>query len=138
MRLLRREEKEVIFSQVKALNQARKVLRDWLGDGGQPVPLAEAQARADICAGCPHNCSDQWLWSKSTAFMIARQLQLRSMMSIKIEHEEKLHICDVCGCQIRLKIHAPFKHIYRHTPDSQFEKYPDFCWQKIELRKIKP
>lgn len=122
---------------VRQANQGRKILHDWLGESGQPVPPAEAQARANICLQCPYNYQGSWVWNLATSIAIARQMQLREIMKLKLEGEEKLNICEKCGCKLKLKVHTPFHHLYRHTSDEQFAKFPLECWQRIEFEKIK-
>lgn len=122
---------------IKEIRQGGRILKDWLGDGGQPVPVSQAQARADICAKCPHNYKGHWLWSMATSLAIRAQMDLRRVMAISLRDEDELHICEICGCQLKLKVHVPFAHIYRHTADEMFTKYPDFCWQKQDLKQLK-
>lgn len=125
-----------MIRRIQQANQGRKILHDWFGAGGQPVPLEQAQARADICLNCPHNWQGHWEWRKLVAIAIAHQEKLRTTMGIHLNGEEKLEICEVCGCKLRLKVHVPFTHIYRHTSDAQFAKYPPFCWQTKELTQL--
>jgi len=118
-------------------NQGRKILHDWLGENGVPVPLEEAQSRANVCIRCPHNYKGSWLWNMATSIAIGSQMRLREVMDIHLENESELEVCDLCGCKLKLKVHTPFKHIYQHTSDQMFERYPQFCWQKIEYNQIK-
>jgi hypothetical protein len=138
MRIMRRQEKAMIH-QAKTFN---KIRHEWLGEGGEAVPIEQAQARADICTGrlsgkpCPNNYQGSWLYNVVTAIVINSQLELRRAMSINVEGEESLKVCEVCGCRLQLKVHVPFRHIYRHTTPEQLSKYPDFCWQQKELKQI--
>ncbi len=122
---------------IRRIQQGRKILRDWLGDGGQPVPLDQAQARANTCLGCPHNYKGSWVWNMATSLAIASQMRMRQIMAISLFGEANLAVCDICGCQLKLKVHVPFHHIYRHTPDEMFAKYPAHCWQKHEFNQLK-
>lgn len=125
-----------IVLKTKLVQQGRKILRDWLGEGGVTVPFDQAQARANICINCPHNYKGEWLWRVSVRGAVMAQMKLRAIMGIELFNEQNLHICKICGCMLKLKVHTPFKHLYAHTPDEMFSKYPDFCWQKIELNQI--
>ena len=125
------------MSYARQIAQAHKILTDWVGEGGKPVPIEEAQARANVCLQCPHNWQGSWDWRLLVAMAIAAQEQLRETMAIHLDSEEKLNICEVCGCKLRLKVHVPFSHLYAHTSEEQFAKYPPFCWQKTEYTKLK-
>lgn len=122
---------------LQRINTARKIRRDWLGEGGVPVPLEQAQARADICRTCPQNYRGLWLWSTATALAIAHQMRELDKLDRHVKGEAELNVCEPCGCQLKLKVHVPFHHLYRHTNDETFAKYPDFCWQRKELEKMK-
>jgi hypothetical protein len=126
-----------MIKQLLQLNQGRKTLHDWLGAGGIPVPLPEAQARADICLKCPFNYKGNWLWKVAVSMAISAQMMLRQAMNLRLEGEESLGVCELCGCMLKLKTHVPFRHIYRFTSDQQFTKYPDFCWQQKEYQQVK-
>lgn len=128
--------REKSVNPIARLNQGRKILHDWLGAGGVPVPIDNAQIRANTCVDCKYNYKGSWLWNISTSLAIAAQTELKETMKIRIEQESKLGVCEVCGCKLKLKIHVPFQHIYRHTSDEQFAKYPDWCWQKQELKTV--
>lgn len=119
------------------IDEARKIRRDWLGEGGVPVPLAQAQTRAEICKTCPHNYRGAWLWNMATSIAIAHQMSELDKLDRHVTGEADLCVCEVCGCQLKLKVHVPFHHIYRHTNDETFSKYPDFCWQQQELKEMK-
>jgi len=125
-----------MIESIQQANVGRKVLRDWLGEGGEPVPLPQAQARAAICLKCPHNFRGSWLWSMATAKAIDVQMGQKAELLLTVDGEEDLKICDKCGCQLKLKVHVPFVHIYRYLADEALTKYPDSCWQKQELHAM--
>lgn len=114
------------------INTARKILTDWLGEGGTPVLISHAQARANVCLECPHNYKGRWLYSVAVITAIKSQSKLRETLKIHVDGESDLHICDLCGCYLKLKVHVPFHHIHAHTSDEQFAKFPEWCWQKTE------
>lgn len=113
-----------------------KILAEWLGDGGKPVPIEQAQARANVCLRCPRNYKGSWAYSMATQIAINAQMTLRRTMGIKLENEDQLRICELCGCQMRLKVHVPFRHIYAHTTLEQFAKLPKECWQLTEKDQL--
>lgn len=117
---------------IHQIQNARRILSDWLGDGGQPVPLEHAQQRANVCLRCPHNYPGPWLWSLAARIAIQSQMTLRRTMQIHLNGEENLKTCELCGCVLPLKVHVPFEHIQRHTTYEEFMKFPSFCWERQE------
>lgn len=105
----------------------------WLGAGGEPVNLDVAKRRAEVCFKCPNNQEKPIysLFAGAVAMMVLRQLKLKREMGMRVPNEECLHICDACGCVLRLKIHAPLKFILENTDTKTL---PDFCWIKAEQR----
>lgn len=108
-------------------------LLDWLGDGGKPVTLALAQSRAWVCETCPENRAPRWweLAKDPVADCIRSSLEVKNGMSMAVANEEKLSMCRVCGCCIRLKVWTPLRHIIDHTPDTG--KFPEHCWIRTEV-----
>jgi len=48
-----------------------------------------------------------------------------------VANEDKLNMCRVCGCCIRLKVWTPLHHIIENTPDTG--KFPEHCWIRTEV-----
>lgn len=118
-----------IGQQIRRANTGRKILRDWKIDGYAPVPLEQAQARANVCLTCPLNEPDEnWLWDKAKVFYISRSLNLRRIHKIHLAGEDKLNTCAACGCVLRIKVHSPLCHILKHTPKKEHARYPAHCW----------
>lgn len=107
----------------------------WLGDGGQPVTPELAQARANVCLKCPKNKKMGFYEgvAKPVAHLLRRQIELKSQMLLSVEGEDKLHVCDVCGCILKLKIHCPIKYIEETTPDEDIPKFDPMCWIPKEI-----
>lgn len=125
------------MNRLQQLVQGKRVLHDWLGEGGIPVPINVAQARADVCNdNCPKNYHGSWLWNIATSMAIASQMKLRRIMGLKLNGEKTLDVCEVCGCVLKLKVHVPFEHIYRHMSLEQFSSFPPNCWMLKELEKL--
>lgn len=121
---------------VKALAGGGMILSDWLGEGGVPVPVQQAQARANVCLSCPHNTKGGFLVSKITkpiAMAIHSQLKLKHDMALKLEGEENLQTCNICICNLRLKPWVPTKHLMEHTSEEVLNEFPEECWVKKEL-----
>ena len=113
------------FQRIQNFNRIRK---SWFGAGGEPVPTELAQQRANVCATCPMNYKGEWWWNMATQLAINARSELRRIMNLHVEGEEKLGVCEVCGCRLKLKIHTPYKHIYRQSTSEQLTKYPNHCW----------
>lgn len=120
------------------------LLKDWLGDGGHPVDRVVAEQRAAICTGgnagthCINNVEPNW-WNRvkhAVAEVICDQLSLKHKFSIETSKDVSLHMCKVCGCCLKLKVHTPPEHIAKHTTAPMLEQFPDFCWIKRETQKI--
>jgi hypothetical protein len=114
---------------------AYEISKEWLGAGGKPVPIEHAQARVNTCLACPLNDLSRWIWSATARKVISLQSQLREHMKIKLEGEDKLGTCSVCGCVLRLKVLVPIEHIAAHTLPEQLSKFPATnCWITDELK----
>lgn len=112
----------------------------WLGEGGHPVPREQAQARADICLQCPHNnptLNVYELFASGVASQVRRTIEMRNDLKLTVEGDKDLHICDVCLCVLKLKVHVPIKFIANHIDKQIISELPDFCWQKREIAKLK-
>lgn len=101
-----------------------RVMREWAGVGGELVPQAEADRRAEICAGCPYNipitgCSVcQGIAGKITELIGSRGSRFDS----------QLKGCAICACENTAQVHLPLKVLHKGvTPGMVF---PDFCWKK--------
>ena len=144
VRSLRRA--ETMIRTLQRVAQFDRIRRAWLGEGGEPVPLELAQQRADTCNSgyidpdtgkpvkCPFNYEGSWIWNTATRWTVAAWSQFRAMLRLHLRDEEKLGVCEVCGCRLTLKVHTPFKHIYRQTTPEMLARYPSHCW----LQKEKP
>ena len=111
------------------------LLKDWLGEGGNPVEKDLSEQRAGICDTCPHNKYPNW-WEKvkeSVAGVIRRQLEIKSEAGLSVDCENRLHLCENCGCCLKLKVHVPLHHIMAHTDENTFNLFPPFCWIVKEI-----
>src|SRR5260221_12430720 len=125
-----------IIHELRQTKNGAAILDDWLGDGGLPVSLPQAEARAFICKSCPLNVSPNW-WHKFFMDPIARAIcqtiSIKNQIELKLSSEEEVHMCKGCGCAIKLKVHVPIKHIKAHHKPEH--KYDERCWvtKEIEL-----
>jgi hypothetical protein len=109
-----------------------KTLIEWLDSGDPPVDRDEATRRAAICSACPHNSPDsigRW-FTVPASELIRRQVQKLAERSISTIHDEKLNLCDICLCPLRLKVQTPRKWITSHLSPEVLEKLRQVpgCW----------
>lgn len=119
---------------LKAAIRYYNLRASWLGDGGQPVPVAQAQQRADTCIACPLNNSDRKVWELFTATAskeLHHQINLKAQMELHVKDEDKLHVCDACDCYLGLKVWSPLVHILATTPTDNL--HAD-CWVRKEMQ----
>ncbi len=116
------------------------LLKDWLGEGGEPVERGLANSRADICDRCPHNKYPNF-WEKlkeSVVGVIRGQLEIKNDAKITTDAEPRLHLCEHCGCCLKLKVHVPLTHIMAHTDKETFYLFPSWCWIRLETKTARP
>lgn len=120
------------------LTTGAAILSEWWGEGGQPVPQALAQARADVCLKCQFN-SRHTLWDemeRPVAKLIRQLLKLKSGMQMKTEGDSELGTCRICFCALPLKVFAPIKFIDEHTEPGALAELPRWCWQVAEIEQL--
>jgi hypothetical protein len=116
----------------KALVAGAKTLIGWLDSGSAPVETQEATRRASICLECSHNNQNalgHWFTTPASE-LIRRQVQKMAERSITTIHDEKLNLCDVCLCPLRLKVHTPLDYILKEIPAdilTRLKSVPK-CW----------
>lgn len=121
--------------------KALALFKDWLGDGLTHVSQEKAGHRSLACLcgkdgwPCPHNRAPKWWESakSSVAGVMRQQLQLKSKAKLSTAFDHSLNVCDVCGCCLQLVIWTPIDRIKEHTTKEQISKFPNYCWQKIEV-----
>jgi len=112
-----------------------RTLVEWLGTGAETVDISIAQARANVCLGCPENREGhRWLKLSADAVRaIAEQMQAKDAMKLRVIDEEKLHACARCLCPLPLKVWVPISTISHGTDDETLNSFPPFCWVKNEI-----
>jgi hypothetical protein len=109
----------------------------WLGAGGKPAPQETAEARAAICLQCPYHDTKTGLLEglkKNIAATVRRQLEVRSKMNLQVYGEDRLHLCGVCGCVLKLLVHVPEDILVEHLKTDTYN-YPSYCWKGQLKRK---
>lgn len=91
------------------------------------VPLEEAERRASICAGCPHNVNpNKANWDKW-----ADEIAEHAVGDKKTSFHQKLFNCEVCTCNLRAKV---FYDGPMDLDKEEKEKLPSFCWQLSDAK----
>lgn len=110
-------------------------LRDWLGEGMNPVAPEQAEARARICAPCLKNQKGDW-WDGlkgALADTIRKHLSLKKQLNISTTLDNELGTCIVCNCNQRLKVHVNIKHIKANTEENMVKDFPAYCWVRQQI-----
>lgn len=137
---LLQQEKSAIAA---AAGKAKKIwaglrtITDWTDSGAPPVPKEKSEARATICAKCPHNGQGDftsWFTRPAADAILKNQEKLKAMR-LSTTHDAKLNICEVCLCPLKLKVHTPVEYIKAHmSPEvlASLKGVPN-CWIPKEL-----
>ena len=107
-----------------------ETLLDWETSGLPPVSEDLSNWRASICVQCPKNGKgDLTRW-----FTVPASEQIRSHMErlhkleLKTFHDEKLGVCEMCLCALKLKVHAPAELVKKHLDPALAKELPPNCW----------
>lgn len=126
---------------VKKIWAGVRTLNDWLDSGELPVSPAQSTARAAVCAKCPQNAVgdfDQW-FTRPASEAIRRQLEKVKGRQLATDHDDKLNVCRVCLCPLRLAVHAPISYKAAHltqTVMDELEAANAFCWVVAEIKAL--
>lgn len=121
---------QAVAGAVKKVNAGARLLLDWEKSGQPPVDNSLAQERAFVCSTCPQNGKgDLTSWfTKSASELIRSQLSRLHGLNLSTALDDKLGVCDVCLCPLKLKVHAPKSLILEHIPDDVKSQLPAHCW----------
>jgi len=131
-----------IIMELRQTADGAAVLDDWLGEGGEPVPLHQAELRTTSCLTgdngkpCRFNRAPKW-WEKMfkdpIAAAIRKHIAIKNQIGLHLSHEKDLHMCSRCGCCLLLKPFVPIEHIKaHHRPEIE---YPPYCWIAKEMEQ---
>lgn len=107
------------------------LLLDWLPDG-VAVQKSLSERRGGVCATCPQN-SDKAFGSWFTEPVSARlkkMVEARIDLDLTTPYDDKLGVCGVCLCPMKLKVHVPLDFILAHTKPATMAEFPEHCWIK--------
>jgi hypothetical protein len=131
---------QAVASSVADAVVGARIIYEWWGEGGRPVPQELAQGRADNCIACPNNTVER-SWLSGLSETAQEHLQFRSKEKMSVKGEEKLGICVLCSCPMKLKVHTPIELIHEHTLPETIQKLDGvlgLCWVRDELKKFIP
>lgn len=122
----------------------KPILKDWLGDGGEPVSSSVAEKRSMACVmgnggtHCPKNVEPNW-WERvknKIALAIREQLAVKHQLGLFVSKENEIHMCRICGCCLKLKVWTPIEYVKKHLTDEEIKDLPHWCWMKTEIDSI--
>jgi hypothetical protein len=117
-----------LLEKVKTMAEGIANLTLWVGSGGVVVDQDEAQARADVCLGCPLNQPGMEV-SKEVALATKKFLEFKNGLDLRVKGEKSLHHCKGCGCVLRLLIWEPQPRIKEQMNAAEIQVTPQFCWK---------
>jgi hypothetical protein len=112
------------------------LLVEWLSDGAEAVPEPVSTARAMTCAAmndgkpCPFNEAGDFtrFFTVPLSEAIRKEVERRKEMKLSTPYDDKLGVCSVCSCPLKLKVHVPLDLIVsRMRPEIRANLHPG-CW----------
>lgn len=125
------------FRSLGQVGTGLRTLADWLGSEGKPVANELSSSRAGTCSNidgtgkmCPKNLSGDLtsFFTKPASELIRRQLSERNDLKLTTPYDDKLGVCDACGCPLKLKVHCPVEFILAHIPKGGEADLDPRCW----------
>lgn len=114
------------------ITRGAATLWDWFTKHGRKrVDKQTATERARICGNCFANRRPEGCTSCASGWL--RELSEKFVGGEETPHDPLIHSCSFCGCQLRSLIWMPIEVLRDHTPQSEKENLPDFCWKRREL-----
>jgi hypothetical protein len=95
---------------------------------GGKVDQAEAERRAAICAGCPHNVPTSGCLGCNSA-ALKRTVQALAQHG-QTSVDSQLQSCEFCGCLTRSLVWFPIETLSRFTNAAENNELPAHCWKK--------
>jgi hypothetical protein len=137
--LLQQERSQVAAAagRAKKIWAGVKTANEWIDSGSPPVPKATSEIRALACAACPKNGKGDFTswFTKPASEVIGRQIERISGMKLTTSVDDKLNVCEVCLCPLKVKVHTPKEYIKNHTTSEvliELSQIPG-CWIPKEL-----
>lgn len=121
-----------LLERARAIPRGIDTIREWLGsEDGACVSQELAQERAQVCLSCSRN-EKGGIITGAIAEAVKRHLETKSDLQMRVDGERQLGVCNVCQCQMRLKIWTPLSIVRKQMPAGEWESFPSPCWQRDE------
>ncbi len=122
---------------IKKIWAGIRTLNEWVDAGAPHVDASKADERAAVCVACPkHGEGDFSAWfTKPAAEGIRRLIERAKAVNLTTPHDDKLNVCNVCLCPMKLKVHTPIDIIRNGTTQethAELNAVPG-CWVAKEL-----
>lgn len=126
-----------VGEKIKKIWSGVKTIDQWLDSGISGVESSLSESRAAVCAACPKNTKGDFTswFTAPAAAAIKRQIEKAQSKKFTTPHDEKLNVCDICLCPMKLKVHTPINFIQENmSPEvlAELKAVPN-CWIPKEL-----
>jgi hypothetical protein len=115
---------------VRKLSAGASLIIEWDQTAEPPVTSGVAEHRASICAACPNNgrgALTGW-FTVPISNAIRGQMEKFHDMSLTTTLDDKLGVCGICLCPLKLKVHTPQALVEKHMSEEVRKDLPEFCW----------
>jgi hypothetical protein len=105
------------------------LLLDFIPNG-TPVAPELAAKRAEVCSTCPKNSEKAFLsfFTQPASERLQKMVEARTDLKLSTPFDEKLGLCEVCLCSLKLKAHVPMDVILAKTKAATMAEFPEHCW----------
>lgn len=114
----------------KELIAGARSLIEWDDSGEEAVPAETSASRAEVCAKCPLNSSEdltKW-FTVPAAELIKRRIERAQSRRLTTPKDDLLHLCTACHCPLKLKVHVPIAWVRKRLTDEQKARLDTSCW----------
>jgi hypothetical protein len=111
-----------------------RILVEWISSGAEAVSGDQSNRRAGVCVRCPMNSPGDMtsFFTVPVANAIRAALNQREGWNLKTGYDDKLGVCDACGCVTKLKVHMPIELIAKKLQPEVRGALHSSCWIKSE------
>lgn len=131
------EKRHNFVERIKRIASGSQTLKDWIGEGHNPVSFELAEARSSLCVSCPLNDSGPDLLAKITSAVseaIHKQMELKQHLNLRTTNDAKLGTCSACLCPLKLKVWSPLEFIEDNMDQSVAMELDPSCWILSEMK----
>lgn len=124
-----------VVSDLRAVAAGGLALVEWIRSKEEAVSTEKSERRALVCSTCKQNGAGPWTsyFTVPVSNEVKKALQQRRDWNLSTTHDEKINVCEVCYCPLRLKVHVPTKFIKEHIPKDVLVQLPPHCWMLSDL-----